>query len=77
MTTMDTFYNAVVDTNSLVVKLNATTGIVERFEAKAMKVAKAAVAGKCGTLEMKFFLKKELPPSNVNSFGKMRVDIFP
>jgi hypothetical protein len=34
-------------------------------------------AGSTGPLELTFFLKSELPNTNIRSFGKIRVDIYP
>ncbi|KAL4456555.1 hypothetical protein ABPG74_000662 [Tetrahymena malaccensis] len=75
--TYNTKRSAIVDLNTVTVSINATYGIVKQFVAHPLKQPQVALAGKTGSLEMTFFLKTYLPKSDVDSFGKFRVDIFP
>ncbi|EAR88802.2 hypothetical protein TTHERM_00262980 (macronuclear) [Tetrahymena thermophila SB210] len=75
--TYNTKRSAIVDLNTVTVSINATYGVVKQFVAHPLKQPQVALAGKTGSLEMTFFLKTYLPNSDVDSFGKFRVDIFP
>ncbi|KAL4505422.1 hypothetical protein ABPG72_002484 [Tetrahymena utriculariae] len=75
--TYNTKRSAIVDLNTVTVSINATYGVVKQFVAHPLKQPQVALAGKTGSLQMTFFLKTYLPNSDVDSFGKFRVDIFP
>lgn len=59
------------------VTVNSTYGITKQYVAHSMLLPARAASGKCGSLQMEFFLKTFLPKSDIDSFGKFRVDIFP
>lgn len=59
------------------IELNSTLGLTRLFTATLLRVGRRAEASKSFSFEMLFFLKHYLPQSNVDSYGKFRVDLFP
>ncbi|EAR88803.2 hypothetical protein TTHERM_00262990 (macronuclear) [Tetrahymena thermophila SB210] len=77
ISTYSTNRSAVVDLNTIPININSTYGIIKRFTAHALKSPQTSKAGENGALEMTFFLKTQLPKTDVGTEGHFRVDIFP
>ncbi|KAL4505423.1 hypothetical protein ABPG72_002485 [Tetrahymena utriculariae] len=77
ISTYSTNRSAVVDLNTIIININSTYGIIKRFTSHALKSPQTSKAGENGALEMTFFLKTQLPKTDVGTEGHFRVDIFP
>ncbi|EGR31412.1 hypothetical protein IMG5_110280 [Ichthyophthirius multifiliis] len=75
--TYNTLRNAVVDMNTVDIMINQTYGVLEKFSVNPVQAPITLRAGEIGPLEITLFLKTQLPKTDVGTFGKFRIDIFP
>ena len=74
---MDYSSNAIVDLGVVMIHLNHTLGLTREFSANSIEISTKALAGKTFSLKMTFFLRNYLPKTDLDSYGKIRVDLFP
>ena len=74
---MDHINNAIVDLGVVMIHLNHTLGLTREFSANSIEISTNALAGKTFNLKMTFFFRNYLPKTDSDSFGKIRVDLFP
>ncbi|KRW99610.1 hypothetical protein PPERSA_03411 [Pseudocohnilembus persalinus] len=77
VSTYNSLENAYIDQNTISVSVNDTYGINERWIVHPIQAPIKLQAGQTGALEMTFFLKNELPQTNVGTTGRFRVEVFP